>query len=96
METSTVYERLGVQSSLFLRHAGWSDPSSARLSGAEGDAAEHASIAAEIDHFVNCVVTRRPPIAGFEQARLALAVVRAAYESAATGQVVRLPTEGPS
>jgi hypothetical protein len=61
-----------------------------------GESAEHASIAADIDHIDSCVVPRRPPIAGFEEARLGLAVVRAASESAATGQVVRLPTEGPS
>ena len=83
MRMSTVYERLGVQSSLFVPHAGWSDPASALLSGTEREAVAHASIAAEIYHFVHCVLIRRRPIAGLEDARLALAVVR-------------LPPEGPS
>lgn len=91
----TGYERLGVQSGLFLRHAGRSDPSSARLSRPEVEAVKHASIAGKIDHFVKCLATHRPPIAGFEEAGLALAVVRAGNESA-TGQVDRMHTQGPS
>jgi predicted dehydrogenase len=83
-----------LQLAVSARIAGLIPSGAAHVSG--GEAAEHASIAAEIDHFVHCVLTRRPPIAGFEEARLGLAVVREAYESPVTGQVVRLPTEGPS
>jgi predicted dehydrogenase len=80
----------GNQHSLFLRHAGWSEPSVARLATLEGDAAWQASIGAEIGHFLECMVDRRAPIAGVAEGRQALAVVRAAYESTATGHVVRL------
>lgn len=83
----------GNQQSLFLRHAGWSEPSTARLSTAEGEAAAQASISAEISHFLDCVVSRGAPISGFAEARLALAVVRAAYESAATRQLIQLTSQ---
>ncbi|MBV8916202.1 MAG: inositol 2-dehydrogenase, partial [Acetobacteraceae bacterium] len=45
---------------------------------------------AEIDHFVTCVETGAPPLAGFAEGRAALALAEAAAESARTGRAVRL------
>ncbi len=45
---------------------------------------------AEIDHFVQCVETGRPPLASFSDGRAALALADAALLSARTGQAVRL------
>lgn len=44
---------------------------------------------AEIDHFVTCVETGAPPLAGFAEGRAALALAEAAAESARTGRAVR-------
>jgi predicted dehydrogenase len=84
----------GNEHSLHLRIAGWSRPTSIRLGATRGDRAWKASITAEIEHFAGFARSEGQPIATFDDGRTALAVVRAAYESAAEGRTVRLESLG--
>jgi predicted dehydrogenase len=80
----------GNEHSLYLQIAGWQQTTVQALSSIQGDAAGTASIAAEIAHFVDCLEGRTEPIQTFSDARLALQVVRAAYQSAEQGATVRI------
>jgi predicted dehydrogenase len=81
---------LGNEHSLYLKPAGWSDFASQSLSPLRGEPAWRASIAAEIEHFAESVLLGRSPIQTFADARRALRVVRAAYESVERGTSVEL------
>ncbi len=48
------------------------------------------SYAAELDHFIDCIETGSPPLAGFEDGRAALLLADAALESMATGRSAKL------
>ena len=80
----------GNEHTLFMKPSAWQESASQCLSPLRGTAAWRASIAAEIEHFVDCVVNARSAIQSFSDAKAALQVVRAAYESAETGQAVTL------
>jgi UDP-N-acetylglucosamine 3-dehydrogenase len=54
---------------------------------------EHA-FAAEIGHFVHCILDDCPPLVGLEDARAALEMCLAAQRSAESGQPVSLPLAG--
>ena len=45
---------------------------------------------AELDHFIDCLVNRTQPIAGFAEGREALRIADAAVESMESGRTVRL------
>ena len=49
---------------------------------------------AELDHFVACIETGRPPMSGFAEGREALRLADAAVESLRTGRVVKLSKFG--
>ncbi len=44
----------------------------------------------QMQHFIECIRSRRQPDAGFRQGQVVLEIVDAAYESARTGQAVKL------
>jgi predicted dehydrogenase len=44
----------------------------------------------QMKHFIECILTRSEPVAGMTQGQAALEIIDAAYESARTGQVVRM------
>jgi predicted dehydrogenase len=44
----------------------------------------------QMKHFIECILTRSEPAAGMMQGQAALQIMDAAYESARTGQVVRI------
>jgi len=80
----------GNEHSLYLQMTGWQQPAVQTLSSTKGDMTGSASIAAEIAHFVDCLIERKEPIQTFADARLALQVVRAASRSAEQGLTVRI------
>jgi predicted dehydrogenase len=51
----------------------------------------HSGFVAEMQHFIDCVAHDREPIETGEDGRAVLEMIYAAYESARTGQTVRLP-----
>jgi predicted dehydrogenase len=71
------------ESELTFRPGGWGTPARARLwEHVDRDAFWHATLVAELAHFLDCVARESTPIAGIDDAISALQVVRAAYESA--------------
>jgi predicted dehydrogenase len=51
---------------------------------------DQAMYARQMKHFIDCILTRSEPVSDMTQAQVALEIIDAAYESARTGQVVKL------
>ena len=81
----------GNESDLQLRLGKWSTPSVQNLSKLQGESAWYETFRLEINHFLDVIEGRAAPIQTYLDARRALGVVRAAYESAETGRTVQLP-----
>jgi len=44
----------------------------------------------QMEHYIDCVRTRKQPVPGFSEGQIILQIVDAAYKSAQTGEVVNL------
>jgi predicted dehydrogenase len=82
---------VGDESAIAFRPAGWGQPARQQLWEHTGrDAFWHATLVAELRHFLDSVASGRPPIAGAAEAIASLAVISAAYESVERGALVNV------
>jgi predicted dehydrogenase len=51
---------------------------------------EQSMYTRQMEHFIDCVRTRKQPVPGFTEGQIILEIVDAAYKSAQTGEVVNL------
>jgi len=86
----------GNEAELQLRLARWDTPSVQELSGFRREIAWRETFKLEISHFLDVLDGLTAPIQTFDDARRALELVRAAYESAESGRTIALPIGTPS
>jgi predicted dehydrogenase len=85
MDPAYSYRGLALQ----IKRGGQDDPKQEKTSAPKFDVA--SQFALEIDHMAQCVLEKRKPLTGGEEGRQDVRLIKAIYESAATGKTIKLP-----